>query len=174
MSWKTLNFRQSVGLALLGLIDTQIIGTKASNEFIIAGSGGPKVKLQYTRDHSSMKLNAFVPENFDLTIGQVIGLDEDDQTVLWSSKDKHTMESISKDDDSSQDNWYLEILGSQSVKGLKCGDTYKFFWTTNSTDEESQAEYGTWEQNIDCLEEKSDSENNSVLQNDFNKSNPLD
>ena len=88
--WNQVNFKHATALALLGIMDTQTFGAKASNEFVHTTRNGPMVRLQYQKEESQMKLDAYIPENFDLTIGRVIGLSmgSENKSMIWSSEER--------------------------------------------------------------------------------------
>jgi hypothetical protein len=91
MPWNDSNrITSAVALALSGIMESEILGVKASNDFVHTGLGGPMLKLQYDNELSMLKLDAFVPENFDLSIGQVLGVKKADgkESIIWSSKDQ--------------------------------------------------------------------------------------
>lgn len=139
-TWTSINFVQAAALSLATFNEAKksSYSANASSEFVHTSPDGPIMRLAYDHKASMMALDAFIPEDHDLTIGRVLGVTES------GSVDKRTIWSSAADEDSltAFESTFHLLLDKNNEDMLECGNTYEFYWKVDNATDKSNA--GSW------------------------------
>jgi len=145
-TWASINFVQAAAFSVMTFNEANkhAYTANASSEFVHTSPDGPLMRLEYDDKAAMMALDAYVPEDHDLTIGRVLGVTEFgtvDKRSIWSSatdggKALTALEAV-----------FHTLLLKDGEEQLECGNTYEFYWIDNAR---SETDAGSWTQTIDC------------------------